>query len=206
MVRKSYSAMILAAAAALVMVGCGKEDITDLQDTWVKKEGDVVTKLTDLKTKNQEIRSKFDVVKAANITDTVKLADRTIAETMLSDHDSQIGQIETTIASLKAKRDSAATMGKRADYEAAWKAAETEYEGLLAKISTLESQNGEIGNKVDGLANTNTAAIDTAATTPSGTDTAAAKASADEKKPSEDASKTAEGTTEKKADTPATSK
>lgn len=205
MVRKSYSAMILAAAAALVMVGCGKEDLTDLQDTWAKKDGDVTTKLMELKNKNQQLHTEFNAVQAANITDSTKMADRTAAETMLNDHDKQIGEIETMLADLRTKRDSAAAAGKRAEYETAWKAAETEYEAALAKISTLESQSSEIDNKLDGLTSASATPKDTAAVNATG-DSATAKSDmkkdekvtaegekkADEKK---DAEKTAEGET-----------
>jgi hypothetical protein len=187
-------------AAAIVIAGCGKEDLTDLQDTWVKKEGDVIAKLAEVQAKNQELHSKFETVKASNITDTAKLADRTMAETMLGDHDTQIADVEKTIASLKAKRDSVATNAKRADFEAAWKAAETEYDACLAKIASLSSQNGEIGSKIDGLAATTAAApIDTVAGAAKPDSAATAVTAKDAKKPAEEASKVDEKKDDKKA-------
>jgi hypothetical protein len=217
MARMSYSALILAAAAALAIAGCGKEDITDIQDNWVKKEGEVITKVTDVQKQNNDLHTKFETVRTANITDSAKMADRAVAETMLSDHDSQIGAIEKTIDELRAKRDSTAANAKRADYEAAWKAAETEYDGLLAKIKTLDDQNGDIMSKINGLTGTSVGAmIDTAASKANAIgDSAKALVSGSDKKPAEDAKidetkkeekKTAETDKTKKKNEPASSK
>jgi hypothetical protein len=199
MIRKTYSALALLALAGMVMVGCGKEDLTELDSTWGKKEGDVMAKYNELQTKNQELTTKFESVKTANLADTTKASDRAMIDQMLKDHQAAIGEIEKTINDLKAKRDEAMKSGKKADYEAAWKDAEAQYEGALKRIDELQSQNNDIASKIDGLSSAATTApagtVDTAA---AGThvDTAAAAAKTDAKKPAETAAKT----TETKAD------
>jgi hypothetical protein len=201
MIRKTYSALALLALAGMIMVGCGKEDLTELDSTWGKKEGDVVAKLAELQGKNQELTAKFETIKTANLADTTKASDRAMIDQMLKDHGTATGEIEKTINDLKAKRDEALKSGKKADYEAAWKDAEAQYEGALKRIDELQSQNSDIASKIDGLSSTAATAptgahVDTAAPGAHVDTAAPAAARADAKKPAETAGKT----TEPKAD------
>ena len=119
MIRKTYSALALLAVAGMVMVGCGKEDLTEMDTTWGKKDSDVVTKLDELKTKNEDLTRAFETLKTANIADTAKAGDRDLVDQMLKDHQTAIGEIEKDVNHLKAKREEALKTGKKADYEAA---------------------------------------------------------------------------------------
>lgn len=205
MIRKTYSALALLAVAGMVMVGCGKEDLTEMDTTWGKKDSDVVTKLDELKTKNEDLTRAFETLKTANIADTAKAGDRALVDQMLKDHQTAIGEIEKDVNDLKAKREEALKTGKKADYEAAWKDAEAKYEAISKRIDELQNQNGELGSKVTELGNAAPAATtDTAATgTVAKPDTATA-AKAEAKKPAETAGKTEVKADEKKAATPAT--
>jgi|GEM_PF-2212449 len=161
MIRKTYSALALLAVAGMVMVGCGKEDLTELDTTWGTKDGDVVTKLNDFKAKHAELEARFQTVKANNVADTAKAADRTMVETMLKDQATAVGEVEQTLGELKTKREEALKAGVKADYEAAWKDAEAKYEAALTRLNELEKQQSEIDSKLNGLNSTTPAVTDT---------------------------------------------
>ncbi len=161
MIRKTYSALALLAVAGMVMVGCGKEDLTELDTTWGTKEGDVVTKLADFQTKNQDFAKRLETIKVDNAADTAKAADRAMVETMVKDQAAAVGEIEQTLNELKTKREEALKAGVKADYEAAWKDAEPKYEAALTRLNELEKQQSDIDSKLNGLNTTTPAVTDT---------------------------------------------
>lgn len=198
MIRKTYSALTLLAVAGMIMAGCGKEDLTEMDTTWGKKDSDVVMRFEELKTKNEDLTKAFEMIKTANIADTTKVADRALVDQMLKDHQAAIGEIEKTVNDLKAKREEALKTGKKADYEAAWKDAEPQYEALMKRIDELLNQNGEIGSKVSDIGNATPAPSTTTDTAATGTTAdSATAAKADAMKPAEVSSTTK---TEPKAD------
>lgn len=180
MVRKTYSALVAVALAALVMVGCGNEDVSDLATTWTGKEGDVQTKLAGVMAKHSELQGKFQALPAANPADTTAAADRSMVGQMLQDHQTKVAELEAKIKEHQAKREELmATPGSRADYEAAWKSAEADYEAALTSLNEIESQLGDVSGRLDNLnkpsampTNTDTAAAGTIRT-----DTATASSS-----------------------------
>lgn len=152
MVRKTYSALVAVVLAALVMVGCGNEDVSDLATTWTGKEGDVQTKLAGVMAKHAELQGKFQALPAANPADTTAAADRTMAGTMLQDHQTKVAELEAKIKTHMTKREELmATPGSRADYEAAWKSAEADYEAALTSLNEIESQLGDVSSRLDNL-------------------------------------------------------
>jgi hypothetical protein len=119
--------------------------------------------------------NQFTAVPAADM-DSTKAQDHAMVNTMLTEHQTALGEIETKFNELKAKREEAAKAGGRAEFEAAWNAAKAEYDGLNAKIDELMSQHGDMKSKIDGFGNGAPATNDTAAApaAPATSDTAAA--------------------------------
>jgi hypothetical protein len=175
MVRKTYSAIAVIAIAAMSIVGCGKENVADLNDNWTKAENDLNSKLTEVKNEHSEILNKFQMVQTADITDSVKLQDRKTVDQMIQDHEKAVGEIEAKANDLKAKRDELMKSPKRADFEAAWNAAKADYDAANAKLDELKSQDSDMKSKIDGLGSGSTKPADTTAahsgTTSTGKDT-----------------------------------
>jgi chromosome segregation ATPase len=164
MVRKTYSALAIVAIAALSIVGCGKEDLTDLNETWTKAESGVNEKLATVQGEHKTMVDEFQVVQTANATDSTKLQDRVMVNQMITDHEKLVGEVEATIADLKAKRDAALAAGKRADFEAAWKEAEVKYAAAAETLDKIESQHSDMKSKIESLKSA-PAVKDTAAAT-----------------------------------------
>jgi hypothetical protein len=206
MIRKTFSALALLAVTGMVLVGCGKEDLTEMDNTWGKKEADVVAKLSELQAKHGELSAKFGTVQVANVADTAKAADRAMVETSLKNEETAVGTIETTINDLKAKRAEAMAAGKKGEYEAAWKDAEAKYEAALKQIDELEKQNSDLSSKINGLGSATPATtVDTAAMNGTGSvksDTATAAANS---KTGTSTTETANGTGSKAANGTSTS-
>lgn len=174
MVGRIYKTLAVVALAAVVMVGCGKEDVTDLTNTWTAKEGDVQTKLQEVQGKQAELQSRLQSVQVSNTADSATMAKRTIVEQMMQDHQAKIAEIEAKIKEHQDKRTQIAEAGNRAEYEAAWKSAETDYEAALASLDELASQSGTMSSAIDDLSNPPAAVDTTAATGTMNTDTTAA--------------------------------
>ncbi len=183
MVRKTYSTLVAMAFAALVMVGCGKEDVSDLTSTWTTKDGEVQTKLTEVQTKSKELQGRLESFQVSNTADTMLTAERAAMITLLQANLSKISELEGNLKTHAATRDSLVTLGNRAEYETAWKSAETEYAGALASLDEIEKQNSDIASRLESLNSKPAAAT---------TDTVAVK---------HDTVVTETVTTEKKADT-----
>lgn len=204
MMRKTYGTLLTIAAAALMMVGCGKEDVTDLSDAWTKKEGDVMTKLEEVRTRNTELMGRLQAVNTSSITDSSKIADRAMVETTLNEYMTKIGEVEASLNSLKAKRDSAATLGNRGEFEAMWKSAEADYTAAMGRLEEMENDYNNLANRLDALTTASTA-IDTAASvnandTAKTSESAGAKSDAtktEESASKEDATKADDNSTEK---------
>lgn len=192
MVRKTYSTLVAIAVAALVMVGCGKEDVTDLTETWTAKAGEVQTKLDGVKAKNQEAQTQLTSTTVANTTDSTVVMERNAMQTLLQTNMSKVSEIETQLAANTAKRDSLATLGNRAEYEAAWKAADVEYSAAITALDEIEKNSNDIISRLGSL-NTAPAKTDTVAVTNGTTGTTDTVAAGTSTK--------AEDATAKKADT-----
>ena len=192
MVRKTYSTLVAIAVAALVMVGCGKEDVTDLTETWTAKAGEVQTKLDGVKAKNQEAQTQLTSTNVANTTDSMVVMERNAMQTLLQTNMTKVSEIETQLAANSAKRDSLATLGNRAEYEAAWKAADVEYSAAITALDEIEKNSNDIISRMGNL-NTAPAKTDTVANSTSTTGTTDTVAAGTSTK--------AEDATAKKADT-----
>ncbi|MCC7437605.1 MAG: hypothetical protein IT211_03825 [Armatimonadetes bacterium] len=170
MIHNTYKAMLTLAIAALAIVGCGKENVTDLSDAWTKAAGDLTTKLNDFKTKHGALVAKFETMKAsANPADTAMAETRAKMDQMFKDHEAGVKEVETKLAESQAKMAEVVKAGKRADVETAWKAAEADYTAWGAKLDELMKQHSEME------ATMNTAATAAATTAPATGDTTAAK-------------------------------
>src|SRR5689334_14063875 len=120
MVARIVGAMLLLAAIAMGSSGCGKEDVKDLSDTWVKREADLKSRLDEVKAMHNDIMAKWGNLPAAMVSDTAAATDRRAAEQTLSDHEKKFGEIEGRIAQHNSEREAALTAAKRADFQAAW--------------------------------------------------------------------------------------
>lgn len=170
MIRNTYKAMLTLAIAALAIVGCGKENVTDLSDAWTKAAGDLTTKLNDFKTKHGALVTKFETMKAsANPADTAMAETRAKMDQMIKDHEASVKEIETKLAESQTKMAEVVKAGKRADVETAWKAAEADYAAANAKLDELMKQHSEMESSM------NSASSAAATTTPATGDTSAAK-------------------------------
>jgi hypothetical protein len=174
MVRKTYSALALVAIAAISIVGCGKEDLTDLNETWTKAESSVNEKLATVQGEHTTMVGEFQMVQAANATDTTKMADHAMVNQMIMDHEKMVGEVQQTIADLKNKRDAALAAGTRAEFETAWKEAEVKYAAATEMLDKLMGQHGDMKSKIDGLKSAPAVKDTTVAATPATTDTVAA--------------------------------
>jgi hypothetical protein len=174
MVRKTYGALAIVAIAALSIVGCGKEDLTDLTETWTKAESGVNEKLATVQGEHKMMVDEFQVVQAANATDTTKMADRDMVNQMITDHEKMVGEVEATIAELKTKRDAALAAGNRAEFETAWKEAEVKYAAAAETLDKIIGQHGDMKSKIDGLKNASAAKDTAVVATPVTKDTVAA--------------------------------
>lgn len=151
MIRMTSSALALLAIAALTIVGCGKEDVTDLNNDWTKLDNDVRTKLTDVKNAHQELVGKLAALPAGNTTDTATAATLKVIDAALKDHEAKLGEIDSLLAGSQTKRDEAAKSGKRADFEAAWNAAKPDYEAAVAKLDEIKDQTSKLSSEADKL-------------------------------------------------------
>src|SRR5438477_3973753 len=115
MVRTSYKAFAVMAIVAISIVGCGKEDLTDLNDTWTKAENDLSAKIAETQNQQADMTGKFTAMPVADM-DTTKMQDHKMVDKMLQDHATALGEIETKFNELKAKREEAMKNGKRADF------------------------------------------------------------------------------------------
>lgn len=165
MVRKTYSTLVAVALAAIVMVGCGPEDVSDVTSTWTEKEGEVQTKLAGVQAKNQELQTRLTNVTVANPADSTMVTERAALETMLQANMAKVTEIDAKLKEHGAKRDQMAQAGNRAEYEAGLKAAETEYAAATAALDEIEKQNNDIASRLDNLSKP--------AATTNGTDTTA---------------------------------
>lgn len=169
MIRNTYKAMLTLAIAALTIVGCGKENVTDLSDAWTKAATDFTTKLNEFKTQHAALATAFETMKAsANPADTAMAETRAKMDQMIKDHEAAVKEIETKLAESQTKMDEVVKAGKRADVETAWKAAEADYTAWNTKLDELMKQHSE-------LEATMKAAPAAATTAPATGDTAAAK-------------------------------
>lgn len=170
MIRNTYKAMLTLAIAALAIVGCGKENVADLSDAWTKAANDLTTKLSDFNTKHGEFVKKFETMKAsANPADTAMAETRAKIDQMIKNHADEVAKIQTALDDSKKKMDEVVKAGKRADIEAAWKAAEADYAAWNTKLDELMKQHGEMESSM------NSASSASATTTPATGDTSAAK-------------------------------
>lgn len=149
MVRNSYKSLLVLAVSALTLVSCGKEDVTDLQTEWTKAENDVTTMLNDVKTANADLVAECQAMPAST-TDSAAMAAHQATDQALKDNEAALGEIEKTITDAKAKRDEVLQSGKRADVEAAWNDAKTQYDAATAKLAEIKSKNDKI--KADMMA------------------------------------------------------
>ncbi|MBL7987392.1 MAG: hypothetical protein JNJ94_04950 [Chlorobi bacterium] len=171
MIRNTYKAMLTLAIAALTIVGCGKENVTDLSDAWTKAATELTAKLNEFKTHHGALVTKFETMKAsANPADTAMAETRAKMDQMFKAHEATVKEVETKLAESQAKMAEVVKTGKRADVETAWKAAEADYTKWNANLDELTKQHSEIE------ATMNSAATAAAATTaPATGDTSAAK-------------------------------
>lgn len=143
MIRKLSIALMLTAFMGVAIVGCGKEDLTDLQKSWTEKDGEVAAKLAEVNTKYGEAQAEMQTVQTADM-DTAEVQEYEANKARLETIGTQLADAQTKLDAQKEAMTKAGEAGKRAEYEAAWKTAEAEYEGLLASLNEIESQLGSM--------------------------------------------------------------
>jgi hypothetical protein len=151
MFRKINSAIALLALGAVILVGCGKEDVADLEQTWTTQEGDLLTKLQDVQAKQGDLYTSLTTSPAAMNTDSAVVAERQLIEQKLTSFQERIASVEQTISDFKQKRQEATEAGNRATYETAWTEAKTAYETAMTDLNAMMTDLGTIESQIASL-------------------------------------------------------
>jgi hypothetical protein len=129
----------------LLVVGCGGDDLGNLNTEWTKRENDLFVKLNNVKGEYATLRTTLTRHGGATAGEAGILDER------LSVNERSIREIEDMIGRHRDARARAMEGGNAESMKTAWNSAEADYKGSMAKLDELESQRKEIDRDIAKL-------------------------------------------------------